>query len=235
MTDNTVTIELTNGFKTEVRRLGLFEIQDFVGQPNLAPYTIEGELPSGQKYRQFYDLSYDRPKPDTPMELCEKNTGDYWDWVEWHNWQDGLVYEQQRINAYADYCRNAADYIRRNAIVGPLPDDITVEDWHAITQAALCHTVTPADVDKAIVMLEANYQGTPLSEAYTNVAKSGLSYDFRVVELDLMMALRETEDIYFSRSVMDRARLIAKDQIKAMGQALDHRAAIEQTKANADG
>ncbi len=229
---NTTTIKLSNNKEVEVNRLGLFGIQDNVAQPDLSPYTVTILFANGEIYEQPFDLTVERIAPETPFEQCEENSQDWLMWREYHRWQNGIVYEQKRANAYADYCYQVARYIRSSAVIGELGDDITVEDWHAITEAALCHTVTPDDVAKAIKQLNATYHDEPLMDAYKDTSKSGLSYDYRKVELDLMVKLGETEEQYFSRSVMERARLIASQQIDAMGEALEHKSAMDAAKAN---
>lgn len=226
-----VEVELSGGQKVKVKRLGLFEIQDNLGLPDLEPYTVSVTLDNGKTYKQIYTLDYDRPKPDTPFEMCEKQSREYWNWIEYHNWQDGLAYLERQGNDYAVYCRKVATYIRDNAVIGDTTS-ATVEDWQLITHHALCHLVTQQDVDQQVENLGATYQGEPIKEAYKVVKKSGLSYDYRKVELDMMTDLREAEEVYFSRSVANRARLIASRQIDAMGSAIEHHAAIEAAKAD---
>ena len=231
MTDHT-TVILSNGQQARVRRLGLFELDDNIDKPNLEPYTVTILFSSGEIFNQPYDLSVIRYPPDTPFESCEEKSQDWFAWREYHRYTEGLVYEEKRIQAYVDYSYTVAEFIRTHAVLDKLPDDITTEDWAEIGKAALCHTVGMADINKAIDQLGGQWNGESLLEAYRMVPRSKGSYDFRVVELDMMLSLNESEQTYFARPVMERARLIAKDQIRDMIKALEIDAANKEAQAH---
>lgn len=221
MTDNFSTVILSNGQKARVRRLGLFELDDNIDKPNLEPYTVTILFSSGEIYNQPYDLSIIRYPPDTPLEECEENSQDWYKWREYLRYNEGLVYEEKRIQAYVDYSYQVAEFIRNVAVLDKLPRELEAEDWEIIGAAALCHTVEMDDINRAIAQLGGQWDGESLLKAYQTVPRSKGSYDFRVVELDMMMSLQESEQTYFSRPVRERARLIAKDQIRDMIKALE--------------
>lgn len=227
----TVDLTLSSGETTQVKRLGLFELEDSIGRPDLKPYTVTILYANGTVFDEIYDMSVERKKPDVPFEQCKEGSAKYYEWLEYHRYRDGLAYLERQSNEYAAYCRKVAAYIRNNAVIGDTTGT-TIEDWQLITRHALCHLVTQQDVDQQVENLGATYQGEPIKEAYKVVKKSGLSYDYRKVELDMMTELREAEEVYFSRSVASRARLIASKQIDAMGSAIEHHAAIEAAQAD---
>ncbi|MEE9366582.1 MAG: hypothetical protein V3W44_07845, partial [Dehalococcoidales bacterium] len=69
----TVTIvSLTDGGSVEVRRLGMFELDDI--PRDIEPYTVPILFSSGVIYEQTYDYSEVREKPSIPLEEAEERT-----------------------------------------------------------------------------------------------------------------------------------------------------------------
>lgn len=131
-------VTLSNGSIVDVTRLGLFELESKIGQPPIEHFTIEQELPDGKVHRQFYDVSYERPRPDTPFEDCEKGSGEYWGWVEYHYWQEGLLFYREQMDALSAYFSDVEQYILANCVQTEDRDKIeTWEDWGKIYHASV--------------------------------------------------------------------------------------------------
>lgn len=146
----TTSVTLVNDKTIDVRRLGMFEIDD-IPKDIPGPYTVSILFDSGEVYEQPLDLTTPRRKPDKPFEDCEEKSSDWHDWREYYSWQEGLLHAQKQWEAYCDYCERVAVYIRQNCILTEIDhDEIMVDDWPRIYRAALCPMVTMEDIAAAM-------------------------------------------------------------------------------------
>ena len=222
-------VTLSTGQVVEVRRLGLFELQDNLPQPVIEPYTVTVLFASGKVYQQLYDLSKTKEKPEIAEELCDRSMAEYWAWDEYHKYQKGLRYEQERIENYVKYCQDVAQYIRDYAVGGELLD-CHPEDWALIIESALIHLVASEDIKKALQEFNATYDQRPLWDVYEAMVDDSLgSYDMRVVELKRAETLNLSLEDYFSRSVEIRAREIAAERVPDMIAAVEQAYAVRNS------
>lgn len=220
----TVDVTLSNGEKVKVKRLGLFEIQDNIGLPNLEPYTITGEV-NGKQYRQVYILDYERPKPDTPFEMCQRDSMEYWDWIEYHNWQDGLVYLEAQNQSLIDHLQAVDDYIKRNCIsADDLAKVTSFDDWDMVKAAAISELTLSDLVQYANAIYQAQYKDKPLFDAYQGIEKASGSYNWITqLEYGLLKELGGIEEKYIAIPKKDRARMILSELVPEMIKTLDMR------------
>ena len=144
------TVPLTDGGSVEVRRLGMFELDD-VPKDIPGPYTVPILFSSGVIYEQTYDYSQVREKPDTPLEEVEEGTMAWYDWQSYLRYQDALTHRRKMSEAYADYCERIKTYILATCVTGDvLVSALSHEDWQAILHSALCPQVSLQEVRAAI-------------------------------------------------------------------------------------
>ncbi len=143
------TVPLTDGGSVEVRRLGMFEIDDI--PRDVKPYTVPILFSSGVIYEQTYDYSQVREKPDIPLEEVEERTQAWYNWQSYLRYQDALTHRRKNNEAYADYCERVKDYTLAYCVTGDvLVSSLSHEDWQGILHAALCPHVTLEEVRAAI-------------------------------------------------------------------------------------
>ena len=227
-------VELSNGQKAKVRRLGLFEIDD-IPREIRGPYTYTVHLLGGDSYDMVYDIDdalNDPPKkPDTPLEEAEAGNPEYYQWQEWLRFEEAKAHQAKMYEDYATYCERIAAYIRANC----LPDEIEVEtaaDWELIYHAALCPQVSIEDIRQSIShTFRAKWAGADLFDALANVEGGMGEYiGTKVWETDLMIRLGETEAAYTERSVNERARMIAALKIPQFFGILETDRAIKEAR-----
>lgn len=232
----TVDVTLSNGEKVKVKRLGLFEIQDKIGQPSLEPYTITGDI-NGKQYRQVYILDYERPKPDTPFEMCEKDSKEYWDWIEYHNWQDGLAYLERQKQDLIDHLRTIDDYIKSNCISeADLAKVTSFDDWDMVKAAAISELSVSDLIQYSEAIYQATHKDVNLFDAYQSVDKAAGSYNWIAqLEYSLLKQLGGIEEKYVTIPKKDRANMILSDLVPEMIKALDIRDQANEIEQKARG
>lgn len=233
---NTTTIKLSNeGAEVSVKRLGLFEIQDNVTQPDLSPYTVTILFANGEIYEQPFDLTVERIAPETPFELCEENSQDWLMWREYHRWQNGLAYAEKQNQALIEHLQAVDDYIKANCIsAGDLAKVETFADWEQIIAAAISELTVDDLAHYANLIFRAKYDEVSPFEAQDNLPKSKGSYNWIAqLEYKLMRDLADTEEKYIGRPKRERANLILAELIPEMLAGLDMHDQMEQSKREA--
>ena len=152
---NVTEVVLLAGPKIEVRRLGMFELDD-IPKDIPGPYTALIKFGNGEEYHQRVELTTPRNKPSGPFEGCEIGSADWHDWRDWYTWQEGLAHSRVQYEAYVEYCDRVATHITTTCILTKIDHNlIVVEDWADIYAAALCPTVTMEDIAAS---LQLNFQ-----------------------------------------------------------------------------
>ena len=229
-------ITLSNDSKVEVKRLGLFEIEQSVGRPDFEPYHIEGEI-NGKPYRQIYILDYERPEPTKPFDECEEGSSAYWDWLEWHNWQDGLAYLSLQMDKLSTHFAQVEAYILSNCIS---EDDAklieTWDDWDAVYHAAIPDLPTMAEIEAmAEHVYQAKWGEAKAFEAYQSLGGSDGSYSWLPKQIsDLMVRLGDTTDEFLGRSKHEITFLMAGRLMEPIMSALQNDKQYREMKANRD-
>lgn len=141
---------LSNSSKLSVRQLGLFEL-DTVPKDIPGPFTITILFGNGEVYEQEYNYSQVRERPGIPLEEVETKTAEWYNWQSYFRYQEALQHRKKQFAAYADYCERVKDYIIETCIDLP-PEDIALEDWPIIYNAALCPVVSIQEVEAAIAV-----------------------------------------------------------------------------------
>lgn len=210
-------VELSDGQKTQVRRLGLFEIDDIL-KDIPGPYTYTVHLLGGDDYEMAYDIeaAMEKPpeKPDISIDDAVAGEPEYYVWQNWLRHQEALAHQAKVYEAYADYCERVAVYVRNNCLSEGVVID-NADDWALIYHAALCPQVTIGDIKTAMSStFGASWAGKELFDAMANV-EGGLGeyISTKVWETNLMIKLGETEANYTERTIKERARMIAAFKI----------------------
>jgi len=226
-------LELSNGERVKVRRLGLFELDDNIDRAIPDPYTYEVRLVTGETFRHRFDLSRPRTQPDTPYEEAQAGTKEYYDWREYMRYEEALQHQEQQGIAYENYCHNVAEYIMCNCLSGSSPNDIKAEDYPEIYRAALCPMVTFEEIYHVFSKnFEASFDGKNLLDALNELDPSLGSYNaLKVWEIQMMTRMVESEEEYTSRPTTERARMIAADKIADFLSSLSQDRALKEIKA----
>lgn len=235
MTETAVT--LSNESTIQVKRLGLFELDANVGKPPTDYYTIEQELPGGKVHRQFYDVSYDRPKPDTPIDECQEGSSDWWDWQEYYLWQKGLLFYREQMNALSEYFANIEAYILANCVAEDDRNLIeTWQDFDKVYQAALPNLPTVEDLEAvANSVFQAKWGEVSVFKAFLDLEGSEGSYAWMPQKtFELMIKLGETEDQFLNRSKNEIAMMMVADLLPGMLTSLQTDKQYKEMKAKND-
>lgn len=228
-------IELSNGQKTQVRRLGLFEIDD-IPRNIPGPYKYTVHLLGGDEYEMVYDIqdAIQNPpkKPTIPIEEALAGNPEYYDWQEWLRFQEALAHQTKMFDAYAEYCERVAVYVQENC----LSDDIeieTVADWEKVYNAALCPQVSLEDIKLAMARnFGATWAGKEIFDALESVEGGMGEYiSTKVWETNLMIKLGETEGAYTERGIKERARMIAALKIPEFFGILESDKTVKEMRA----
>jgi hypothetical protein len=145
-------VTLSNGQTANVKRLGLFELDDYVTKDIPPEFTYTVHLMSGRDVEVKYNLGEvdeEPPPPGLPYDECDEGTPEYYQWQSVFRHRQALEHEQARLDAYAEYCQQVATYIRQTCI----PDGLAVstpDDWDKIYHAALCPQVKMEDIGAAL-------------------------------------------------------------------------------------
>lgn len=207
-------ITLSDGQKVQVKRLGLFEIEANVGRPNTDPYTIEGDI-NGKPYRQIYILDYERPEPTKPFDECKEGSKEYWDWLEWNNWQDGLSYLRDQLNGLDGYFSRVEAYILNNCVKPEDKDKIqSYVDFDRLYRAAVPESGLPDEAylkQIAESVFQHKWKEVSIFEASQSLEGSPESYAFvPSVVWETIGKLADTEDRFLRRSKREQAALMLK-------------------------
>jgi hypothetical protein len=228
-------VELSDGRKTGVRRLGLFEMDD-IPRDILGPYTYTVHLLGGDEYEMVYDiqgaLAEPPLKPETPLEDAEPGYPEFYQWQEWLRYQEAIAHQAKMYEGYAVYCEQVAAYIRENCLEESLVIE-TADDWETVYNAALCPQVSLDDVKFAMAHnFGAKWAGRELLDAIGDIDGGlGEYVSTKVWESSLMIKLAETEAAYTERSVKERARMIAALKIPEFFGILESDRAIKEARA----
>ncbi|MEE8389785.1 MAG: hypothetical protein V3S14_03180 [Anaerolineae bacterium] len=228
---------MNDGQKVQVRRLGLFEIDD-IPKDIPGPYTYTVHLLGGDDYEMTYDIeaALETPpeKPSIPLEEAIAGEPEYYGWQNWLRHQEALEHQTKVYEAYAEYCERVAVYVRENCLDEGLGIE-TPEDWDLIYNAALCPQVTMEDIQGAMThTFGARWAGKELFDALANVEGSlGEYISTKVWESDLMIKLGETDEIFAERSIKSRARMIAALKIPQFFSILESDRSLKEAKAKA--
>lgn len=239
MTNKYIEVELSNGQKVQVRRLGLFEMDDI---PKDVPgqYKFTVHLLGGDTYDLVYDIetALEKPpeKPSVPLEEAIAGEPEYYAWQEYLRFQEAVAHQAKMFEGYAEYCEAVAVYVRENCLDEGLVVE-TADDWEAIYNAALCPQVSLDDIKAAMLHnFGATWAGKEIFDALGNVGGGlGEYISTKVWETDLLINLGETEDAYTERGVKSRARMIAALKIPEFFGILESDKAIKEARAKAKG
>lgn len=142
-------VPLSDGKPCQVRRLGLFELDD-IRLDTLGPFTFKDKTLTGETFDIEYDgAQWVAPpeKPDKPLADIEPESEEWYDYREAQLYEGWVNHERRRIEDVIGYCNQVAAYILDNAISNEDRHRIYTEsDWEAIHHAALTPQVSMEDI-----------------------------------------------------------------------------------------
>ena len=114
-------IILSDGLPCEVRRLGLYEL-DNKGRPITGPYSYSLLLATGQIVEDTYDLraltSIPTP-PDMPAEEIRQGSPEWYQLKEYETYIAALAHEKIRVDSYHGYVDDIVAYILTHCLINP--------------------------------------------------------------------------------------------------------------------
>lgn len=140
---------LSDGEPCQVRRLGLFEL-DNIRLETIGPFTFQDQTLTGDTFDIEYDGSQwvvPPERPDKPIDEIEEGSDEWYQLREAQLYEGWVNHEKRRIEDVARYCREVASYILTEAISETDRERIYTEgDWERVHFAALTPQVRMEDI-----------------------------------------------------------------------------------------
>lgn len=234
----TQTIITDAGDSIEVRRMGLFEINE-VKQPHLRPFTYTVTSVTGKEFEVEFDLdSYNEPpaQPDCDKFSAKKDDECWHRWREYDLFRASLAHQSRQFAELIRYKRAVAEYIIRNCLVdmGDVHKIISLADWERVMGAALVGQVTQEMiVDSLRDDFNAKWGGMPVLDALQKHVEAG-NGEFAAIpvwEVELMIKHNMTEEEYITLEPRERARKIVAEKLPGWIESLDGALAAKNMKA----
>ena len=206
-------ITLEDGSEIEVRRLGIFELDNLMPDP-VGPFTYKMKTLTGKEYDVEFDPNtYDEPpqKPDKAEHEVEENSSEWYQLLDWQLYQASIAHNHRRVEAMDEYNELVARYIINSCVK---PEDVnrivTEEDWERVYSAALVPQLTVELLEKTLgKTYEATFDGQSIFKALEGLDKGHSSYNtIRLWENKLMIEMSLTEVQYAIIPVEERARKV---------------------------
>lgn len=146
---------LSDGLPIEVRKLGLFELDD-KGRDILPPYVYTMLSATGQFIEDEYVMPTD--PADIPTMPDNANTPEGQEQLRaWETYQAAIAHEKKRIESYEGWVSDIAHYVLNNCV---RPEDrnriVEAGDWQRIRLAAVVPELTEEGLAKC---LASTFQG----------------------------------------------------------------------------
>lgn len=209
-------IQLESGSEIEVRRLGIFELDQF--QPELSGlFTYKMRLISGEEYEVEFDYRrYEetgKPIPTRPeMDGEPEPYTDVWFQLqEWELYEAAIAYEKRQQKARYSFYTSIIRHILTTCLEPTdLPKVITIEDWSRVYNAALCPQLYREDIERQLrETFKAKYDDKEIFDALQAVSGGHGVYDaIRLWENKVMLEWQKTEEEYALVPVAERARKV---------------------------
>lgn len=190
----------------EVRRLGIFELDDLTPEP-YPPFTYKFEILGETKEAIFDYRSFDEPPPYA--EKCEENDSNFDAYWNYMMYQAALLYESKKMDHVAQFNELVAKYILEHCVDEP-NRIVEPEDWFKVYEAALVPQLTIEVIAKTLQKTyHAQFKGQDIFEALNDSKKGHGSYNqIKLWENKLMVEMQLNELDYSLLPLEERARKV---------------------------
>jgi len=222
----TTTITLSDGGPCEVKRLGIFDM-DNVGPTLVGPFIYKVKMADGQEVEVAYDLSnITRPPqhPGVPENEIEEGSPTWYALLDYQTYMMALAHERTRIESAIDHIKEKSRYIVEACLIN---DDIerilTRDDYLKVLAAALVPELTPEIFSDTLnTHFNAHFQGRDIMEAMKYVIPgSGAYAALKVWEINTMTQHGYTEEEWANLSLGERARKVAAFKLPDLLETLE--------------
>jgi hypothetical protein len=222
----TTTITLSDGGPCEVKRLGIFDM-DNVGPALVGPFVYTFKMADGKEVEVAYELGNitNPPQhPGVPENEIEEGTPTWYALLEYQTYTMAIEHERNRINSAIDHIMEKSRYIVERALSD---DDIeriaTKDDYLGVLRAALVPELTPEIIaDTFNKHFNAHFQGQEIFEALDRVAPGSGGYAaIKVWEINTMTKHGYTEEQWAEISLDERARKVAAAKLPDLLETLE--------------
>jgi hypothetical protein len=232
----TTTITLSDGGPCEVKRLGIFDM-DNVGPALVGPFVYTVKMLDGQEVDVEYDLrKITRPPqhPGVPENEIDEGTPTWHALLDYQTYTMAVAHERKRLNSAVDFIMEQSRY----AVDSTLHDDdieriLTREDYLAVLAAALVPELTSevlADTFKN--HFNAYFQGREILDALNSITPGSGGYAaIKVWEINAMTQHGYTEEEWADLSLAERARKVAASKLPDLLEALESDKQSKELKA----
>ena len=232
----TTTITLSDGGPCEVKRLGIFDM-DNVGPTLVGPFVYTVKMLDGQEVDVEYDLrKITRPPqhPGVPENEIDEGTPTWHALLDYQTYTMAVAHERKRLVSAVDIIMEQSRYV----VDSSLSDEdieriLTREDYLGVLQAALVLELTPevlADTFKN--HFSAYFQGKEIFDAMDSIAPGSGGYAaIKVWEINTMTQHGYTEEEWANLSLAERARKVAASKLPDLLEALESDKQSKELKA----
>ena len=223
----TTTITLSDGGPCEVKRLGIFDM-DNVGPALVGPFVYTVKMADGKEVEVAYELgNITRPPqhPGVPENEIDEGTPTWHALLDYQTYTMAVAHERNRIMSMIDHIMEKSRYIVESALS---EDDIeriyTRDDYLAVLQAALVPQLTPEILaDTFRNHFNAHFQGREIFEALERVSPGSGGYEaIKVWEINTMTQQGYNETEWAELTLAERARKVAAAKLPDLLEALEH-------------
>lgn len=208
------TVTLSDGEECQVKRLGIFELDDIAPEdPGEFTYIVK-DL-TGKEHEVPFDLDAwdeppEKPQVDDYREL-EEESPEWFDMLDYQLYQAALQHRKYRIMKVGEYYERVAQYVLANCLE---PEDrkriVTNADWENVYRAAMVPQLNMELIEKTLrSTYAASFQEKDLLKAVESLPKGrGASNWLRKLENRLMIEMTLSEVAYALMPIEERARKV---------------------------
>ena len=232
----TTTITLSDGGPCEVKRLGIFDM-DNVGPTLVGPFVYTIKMLDGQEVDVEYDLrKITRPPqhPGVPENEIDEGTPTWHALLDYQTYTMAVAHERKRLNSAVGLIMEQSRYVVDSAMHDEdIERVLTREDYLAVLAAALVPELTPEVIaDSFKNHFNAYFEGREILDAFESVAPGSGGYAaIKVWEINTMTQHGYTEEEWANLSLSERARKVAASKLPDLLEALERDKQMKELKA----
>lgn len=216
-------IELLNGDKIKVRRLGIFELDEL--ESNIpGPFTYEVKI-GDEKHRAIYDPAKLKKIPEKPeIEDPEPGTKEYNDLIQFNMYEAFLAHVEKQREARYEYYKKVVRYILDTCIAQTdRAKIVTEDDWNRVHTVALVPRITKELLAHTFRnTYRASYDNQEMFDAMAELSGGLGMYDaISLWENQCMLEMKMSEIEYSALPIMERARKVCAMLLPKMMEQLD--------------
>jgi hypothetical protein len=222
----TTTITLSDGGPCEVKRLGIFDM-DNVGPALVGPFVYTVTMLDGQEVDAEFDLrkiTHPPQHPGIPENEIDEGTPAWHALLNYQTYMMALAHERKRLESMVEHIMEKSAYVVDSALeASDVERILTQDDYLKVLEAALVPELSPEVLaDTFNNHFQAHFQGRDILEALNRVAPGSGGYAaIKVWELNTMTIHGYTEEEWANLSLAERARKVAALKLPDLLEALE--------------